>query len=212
MKKALAGLVIAILFFAFGRNQPSLVNSAPIYEQEPSKQLEIKTPPATAAKEPSQTTQAQSPVRPLEFAERLASLQDSELFETLYSEEFKSQWSSALPTLKQRLFSSLPTQINDPELYEKEITARLGILKAFNTLEENNDQLKELLFSFIEHSAAQKDHPWILQREAAHTLTQNNDLTEDEQQTVATQLDPRARNTAAHPDVELIDRSIAGDQ
>lgn len=226
MKKAFFGIVITILFFFVGRNQPAITETISHKDEDQSThansvdKTNSETPEPQNQKAATEAAQAKDEPPPaptlaptLTFEEKLASLVDSELFEELYSDEFKSQWQASLPTLKQRLFSALPTQSNDQDFLEKEVTARLGILKALSrTEEENNEDLKEFLFSYIEFTNTQKDHPWLLQREAAHTLTQNNDLDEDEQQKVAQNLDPRARNTATRPDVELIERTIAGDE
>ncbi len=235
MKKALAGLVIATLFFFVGRNQPAIVVTKS-HDGKNNGKHDVKTASptadlaaATAAKqnpsnllatEQASQQNAEETQILLTFKERLATLQDSELFETLYSNEFKTQWQAALPTLKQRLFSALP-KLDDPTNFEKEATARLGILKALDIKEtENNEELKEFLFEYIEFAAAAEAKQatsktpqlWLLQREAAHTLSQNNDLNEEEQNRLAINLDPKARNTATKKDAELIERTLAGDE
>lgn len=205
MKKALAGLVIATLFFFVGRNQPAIV----VTKSHDAKVAAVDeansegTSKAQAEPEAEADQQVTQTVRSL--SERVATLQESELFQTLFSNEFKANWREAILAIKQRLFSPLPTEISQ---LEKESAARLGILKAIDISQtENNPQLKSLLFDYL-----RSNPPWLLQREAAHTLSQNNDLDEEEQNKLAASLDVKARNTATKRDVELIDRAIAGEE
>ncbi len=221
MRKVFAGFLIAILFFVVGRNQPPVTEaishnkftaSSPNKDtSSPAQQHADKQPPTQFAVDEISPL----PVPPL--AQRLASQLDSELFETLYSNDFKTQWINELPVLKQRLFSALPQASTEQDDFEKEVTARLGILKALGSLTqqdgaENNKALKNLLLSYIEHEAKQTNTQWVLQREAMHSLTSNSDLTELELQIAANNLDLRARNTASLPDRQIIDRALEVEQ
>lgn len=219
MKKAFALMVIAAVFFFVGRNQPNLKSSLkkvsePDHQTEPSTKVSEAPRSQNTEATSTQPQVAQTEPQPT-FEQILNASHDTELFEALYSSDFKVQWRTHLATLKQRLFSQLPKPTDDPTLYEKEFTARLGILKALGNLEheENNPQLKEFLQSYIEFAGnKQSPQPWLLQREAAHSLTQNHDLQEQEIQTTATNLDPRARNTATRSDRQIIERTLAGDE
>lgn len=214
MRKFVFAIAITALFFFVGRSKYFVATTLTDYQ--PLTQLKaIQTnyfkAAQTTKQEHKQTSNPQSiPKEQTKTAEQtfLTSV-DSELFNAVYSQEFQTNWKKYLPTFHQRLFSELPDAKQDPISYDKEVVARLGLLKSLNTATnaENDDDLKHFLFSYLEFSRSQ---PWPLQREALHTLIEQNDLDQTEEQTAMKFLDARTRNTASVSDQELLDQAVEG--
>lgn len=212
MRKVVFALAIAALFFYLGQRDtsPYLRNLAPdLTATHWFKKFGKENSPTHASNSAADTSPIQSQ-KSLE--EKLLTQQDSELFETLYSKDFAQNWKAQLPTLVKRIFQPLPAATKDnQDDYDKEIIARLGILKSFThiTDAQNDEQLKTFLFGYLEYARYQ---PWPLRREALHTLHAQNDLSQEETQKSLTYTDAQSRNTASFTDKELVHRVLEGER
>lgn len=206
MRKMLLGIIVAAVFFFVGRrdHSPSFEHTTKLIQNVASNTKFSKSDEKEKQQNQSSQPEATAPEQQL-----LASF-DSQLFEQLYSKEFKNNWKHYLPTLKLRLYTQLPNPKNQDD-YDKEVVARLGILKSLSTITaaENDPQLKEFLFNYLE---AAQHQPWPLKREALHTLHIQNDLTEAEQQQSLKFTDAQTRNTAALTDRQLLLQATQGDR
>ena len=214
MKLGFFAALAFIVFFLLGRSSPLRLASTAVDETSSVQPTEAPTKNSTDSNA-LLTSKAKTSVKPVaepkvDLREFLARETGSILFSYLYSPAFAENWAEARDLVSARLMSPLPKRDASPK-FDDEVVNRLGLIKALGEVaktEAIKHDVKTILIGYLRSS---KDEPWALEREAAHSLLENQMLSARELEELMPKLDVRTRNTASVSDRELAAKITKGE-